>query len=474
MYAGGAPMPWQHDVACVLGERDPDTGARCYREAVIVVGRRAGKTRITHGIPLWRGLEALSRPVRHPLTGKRVPYLAASTAQNHKAAGRRLAETWANVVAAAPALQSSGRYLRGENYTAIELAYRTRAAGRWQTNPFSSRLAVFPPVPHAVLGDEYLWLAIDESRTLTMADGQDLLEAASPTLTTYDGLSQLVWLSNEAKGAGGWLSELKERGRAAVRRGDTDGLAYFEFAMERDDDVEDPAVWRRVHPALGHVLSEAALAKELHTLGADAFAREYLCLEDEATSDAPINAARWTELTSDGDWPDGVHRWLGVDVSPDRWTAAIAGAARGRDGTVRVELLWHGPGSQVADEVIARRRPTGTRLGGVRLAPSQADVTARLVAAGVPAETVTPTGYAHACQRLADLVRDGRLTHPEQPDVARALAAGRRSWRDAAWTWAARVSDADITPAVALTLAAAAADDSRPGPVVRSRGRDTP
>src|SRR4029079_12772614 len=56
LYAGGPLMAWQRHCADIAGERDPDTGLLVYDTVTLIVGRRAGKTRITHGVPLARGL----------------------------------------------------------------------------------------------------------------------------------------------------------------------------------------------------------------------------------------------------------------------------------------------------------------------------------------------------------------------------------------------------------------------------------
>ena len=65
LYAGGPLMGWQREVADVALERDPETGRYVYDSITLIVGRRAGKTRLTHGVPLTRGLlgpVALTRP----------------------------------------------------------------------------------------------------------------------------------------------------------------------------------------------------------------------------------------------------------------------------------------------------------------------------------------------------------------------------------------------------------------------------
>lgn len=73
--------------------------------------------------------------------------------------------------------------------------------------------------------------------------------------------------------AGTWESVYfntkRAAGRAAVERGDTDAFAYFEWSAPDDADLWDRDVWRATHPALGHTITEEALAAEISKMVAD-------------------------------------------------------------------------------------------------------------------------------------------------------------------------------------------------------------
>jgi hypothetical protein len=90
----------------------------------------------------------------------------------------------------------------------------------------------------------------------------------------------------------------------------------------------------------------------------------------------------------------------------------------------------------------------------------------RLELAGLDLLRTGAAQMARACADLVDqIVADPpTLAHRGQEVLDRAVAeAGRRPVGDAGWAWSRRVSDTDISPLVAATLAAWSAR-SRPVP----------
>lgn len=466
MFAGGALFPWQRLVADVAGEKLPD-GSFAYDEVIIVVGRRAGKTRLTHGVPLRRGIKALSEPIRHPVTGRRTPYLAAATAQNMTSAAKRLRETWDTFRTAAPTAAALSRHLTGVNHAAIELDWRRRVDGRWQANQWASRLSVFPPTAHAVRGDEYQFVSVDESLVLSVEDGQDIYEAAGPALSTFPGAAQMWWLSNEGKDARGWLAQLKERGRAVSAAGVNTGTAYFEWSMADDDDPENPDTWHRVHPAMGYVLSESQCFRDLEKWGVDAFAREYLCKESKAADQAAIDPAQWaaTALQDTAPPPPPGSLAFGVDVAKDRSRASLA-AAYIVDGVMYWSILWTGPPHMLFAEVRAQAaalRPKSVHFDHF----SAGSIAAEGYSWWTPIQVRELTA---ACAGVIDRLGSNRLVHAPHFELDDAAAAAvTRPISDAGFAWGRRASAGSIAPLVACTLAGHGAETGNVRPTIVTR-----
>lgn len=422
--------PWQQQLVDVARERDPASGMLAYDTVVVVVGRRGGKSRITHGIPT---AEALS---------SRSTYLAASTAQNMTGATKRLRETWAVFRSSAPELASTSRMLTGVNHASIEWRYRRRTAGGWEPDPTVAALRVFPPTADAVRGDAYRFVSIDEALTLTMNDGQALLEAAGPTLAEHHGNAQLWILSNEGKDPGGWLRDLKRRGRAAAAAGVNRGMCYVEYAMTADDDPADPAVWRRVHPSIGHNLTEAALHAELDRLGVESFAREYLNYATDDDPDEAIPLHAW-----DGCTPGrrrGTPVVAAFDVTLDRLRCSLVGVTDER----HVSLIDTGPLADLPDMI----REHADGLPVVAL-PGQTAVAEQLRRDDIVVRLLSGREYRTACQMLHDDVVARRVHHHHQPQLRAAWERAGRAWHGDTWVLSARRSDGDITAAAAASAA---------------------
>lgn len=465
LYAGGPLMAWQKHVADIAGERDPDTGLLVYDTVTLIVGRRAGKTRITHGVPLARGLMGpvtITRPTGAVAT---VPYLAASTAQNATQAIKRLAETYDTFREyAPPAITKSCRMLSGVNHAAIELNYRRREHGHYRRNPWASKLSVFPPTPHGVRGDKYLFLSIDEALTLTATDGAEIMQAARPTLSEFAGHAQLWIVSNEGQESAGFLRQRKESGRAAVLEGRNTGHAYFEWSMSPDDDPANPDVWRNVHPALGETLTESALARDLEELGLDAFAREYLNYSAPADVAGPPLAAVWESLAAATPDVLPAQRAYAFEVSYGRDTGVIVAAWVIPEG-VQIAVVDQRPGTAwLAAEIekLARHDKTATIVYD-SLGPA-AGLGRILEHRKLPKLSAAGSGDPRAaCGAFIDLAIENRLRHDGDTELAASAAGALTRPSGDALYFDRRRSPVDVAPIVAASLAALAA--LRPAPV---------
>jgi hypothetical protein len=284
------------------------------------------------------------------------------------------------------------------------------------------------------------------------------MEAARPTLSEFAGHAQLWIVSNEGKESAGFLNARKALGRAGVAEGRTSGNAYFEWAMTDEDDPTDPAVWHRVHPALGITLTEAALRRDLEEFGPEAFAREYLNWTPEREETGPPLSGLWDALAEPVPAELPPRRSYAFEVSYDR-TSAVILAAWPTDTGVSVAVVDQRPGTgwlpYAITELAAHDRTDSIVFDA--LGPA-ADVGRLLVHKSTPRlEAVGAGDPRAACGAFIDAVREKRLRHDGDPELAAAAAGAiTRPVGDLIY-WDRRRSPVDVSPIVAATLAAFAA-----------------
>jgi len=251
--------------------------------------------------------------------------------------------------------------------------------------------------------------------------------------------------------------------RKFCRRGRADGagkLAYFEFCADMDCDQADPVSWSAANPALGIRISEEFVEMERGALG-DEFARERLghWNPDENAGDRVIPAVKWSECVDLKSGPVGPVAF-GLDVTPsrDRGAFAVAGAA-GAGGT-HVEITDHEPGT---DWLVARAKDLQDKWGGVLAVSAGSPAASLLVeleAAGVRVLEVSNSDHAQACGAFYDAVMQGTLRHLGQPNLTVAVDGADRKFHGDSWLCSRRLSNVDISPLVAVTLAKWAHDQA--------------
>lgn len=438
-------MPWQQHVVDVAFEIDPATGRLAYREIVLTVPRRSGKSALLLAVLIHRMIAMGSGQV------------AAFTMQNGLQARMRLRREWKPLLESSAALKdvfdpsmfSGAEALIFRNGSRLEVVAGTSSSGHGATLD----LAV-----------------VDEA----FDQPDDRLEQAfRPAIRTQPN-AQLWWVSTAGSPTDLWF-----RGKVEAARAGADnptGTAIFEWSAAEDASPADPAVWWGCMPALGYVrangsgLTEADIAEEWRAMTAggseDGFRRAYLNQWVGYANESAIDPIAWQGLLDPASLPLDPLTFA-VDVTPDRERASIAVGARRKDGLIHVETVAAQSGTGwVADSV--KRLTSSWRCGPLRVL-SKEPLGLELDRVGVDVRYVTPGDYAQACAGLYDLVQHAGLRWNGEPDLARrlsvAVAAGRKKAQGEAFTWA-RKDATDISPLVAVTLAAhgvAAQDLNRPG-----------
>jgi len=425
-------LPWQTEAAGVLNETLPD-GSMAYPIGVIMVPRQVGKS-------TWVFDDLLGRIIEQP------DYRAAYTAQTAVAASERFGER----LSALPQTILAD-YLKGRRSQGSERITVSRPVGHALPGAIPSFVRVFPPRDGALRGSALDEVVIDEAQEVGELEGTALDQTILPTFTTRPR-RQLILVGTAGNDASKYLARY-----LALARGGAAGVAVVEYGATEDDDYEDPAVWRRVHPGLAAGLTdEAALRSALQVMGAESFGREYLCVWTDS-GNRLINTRTWNRCRRVKARPRaGVAPVIAFDVAFDRSATAIVGCWPDLDGVPVLEVIAYEPGTDWAagrlDELRRNHRPP------LVVAPNEGPaltIVDELRRKGwTSLRQTTPPEYAAACMSTYDDIERAGMGHRnEQPLNAAVSGAGKRPSGDGGWVWSRRTSTADISPLTAGSLA---------------------
>jgi hypothetical protein len=267
-------------------------------------------------------------------------------------------------------------------------------------------------------------------------------------------------------GSGGLSTSLKAwEIRRAAMAGDGGRLAYTEMTAELpagglpdEFDPLDPDVWYRCIPGLGMWVLEEDVRAQYDDLGADAFAREILCVWETplGSESSVIVLDAWDALEDKAS--EAVGRVvLALDVTPrgngPQW-ATVAAAGRRDDGIIHVESVMHRPGtSWVVGEVPDLMRRAGCDSIRIEKSGPASSLILGLAEVGVVVDEVSTADHARATGQFIDAVSSASLRHLGQQSLRSAVVAAKLRATGDADLWARRSSKMDITPLVAATLA---------------------
>lgn len=439
-------MPWQQYVADVALELDPVTGRLAYDEIGLTVPRQSGKSTLILA-------KAVHRASATQFFGgrQRIVY----TAQTRNKAREKWEEDYAADLKAsktfAPKIKThfgnGNEHIRFANGSRFGIEANTEKAGHGGT-----------------LDEAY----IDEA--FAQVDNR-LEQAFRPAMITRPN-TQLAWVSTAGWSDGSpFLLGKVARGREQVEMGVREGLAYFEWSADPDADPEDPDVWRSCMPALGHTITEEAIAAELRAMAdnlAD-FRRAYLnqWVAKGAGEEAVIDPDAWAMLEGREDKrPTPVA--FSVEVSEDRKWSQIGLAGVRSDGRRHVQIVEARRGTRwVAErvqELVAEWKPLAVALNPSGPAGS---LLGALAERGVDVVKVGGQELGQACGLFVDSVDDESLAHTGQPQVAVAIGAATKRRMGSSWAWKPR-DGTDISPLWAVTIALHALDRARASKKARS------
>lgn len=296
---------------------------------------------------------------------------------------------------------------------------------------------------------------IDEA----FAQEDDRLEQAFKPAMITRAQPQLWVLSTAGTSKSTYLRSKVDAGRAQVAAGLSEGVCYFEWSAPPDADPSDPATWWACMPALGHTVTEEAVAGFYQSMKLSEFRRAFL---NQWPDDAPdewtvIKRPSWDAIEDSRSEIFGSVAFA-VDVTPDRKFGSIAVVGRRADGLRHVEIVAHQNGTGWIPETVRKLHRTWKPVAVVIDASGPAgSVIAEIESHGI--EVVKPTirDIGQACGQFYDAVvpADGRptLRHIGQAELNAALAGATKRHIKDVWAWNRRGLSVDISPLVASTLA---------------------
>lgn len=410
-------------------EVDPDTGLLAYREVWFSVMRQSGKTTLALPMEVHRCVS--------PSWGS--PQRVVYTAQTGWEAKTKFLEDQVPIIEASAlarlVTKAGGGRIR-------------RAQGDWGANfgGTGGAIDVLGSSPSAGHGRTLDLGVIDEA----WKDEDDRREQAILPAMVTRPMAQLLGFSTMGTDASTYLNRKVDTGRAAASDDAGSGMAYFEWSIPEDANIDDPEVWWTYMPALGHTISEAAVAHARQTMSDGEFRRAF-GNQKTAASERVIPAPVWDAVQDPTAEPSGDLTW-GVDllrnVEGHDDAAAIAAAGSGC-----VALIDHRPGTAwLVDRMKQLYEQRGGRIviDGGGPAASVAD---EMEDAGLPVVRLPNAAVVSACGRLYDAVADRKVrVYPSRP-LDEAVAGLAKKVVGDRFVWARTASTADVTPLVAATLA---------------------
>lgn len=479
-------LPWQCWALIHVLELLPDNSLR-YRTVVLLVARQNGKSLLSQVLGLWFMYVYGCR-------------LVLGTAQDLDTAE----EVWAGAVEMVTEKDDQDEYLHPELAELVERVWRVngkkalllRSGERWKVKA-ATRGAGRGLSGDVIFLDELRehqsWDAWGAITKTTMARAMALIlcmsnagDAASIVLRYLRKLAVTAVVENG--GPTELLSEVEDLERLTSEAiadyaaegveeleeylEDEDTLGIFEWSAPPGCDIWDRDGWAQANPSLGYTITERAIAAAARTDPEWIFRTEVLCQWSSGTIDGPFPPGAWAKSCDpQSSIADGSLVTWGIDVSWDRTMAYIAAAGVRDDGLLHVEVVAQRAGTDWLVEWLTARPDRASRPVAVQAKGAPASgLAAALEDAGIAVVGANGPDLAAACGALYDRIRaavgDGngtaQLRHLVQPvlDTAAATAATRPLGD--AWVWDRRKSPSDISPLVAVTLAAWACEASTP------------
>jgi phage terminase large subunit-like protein len=420
-------LPWQQHIA-LNAHRVQDDGSWESRVCGVVVARQSGKThllrmRILAGLLLW---------------GER---LIVATAQSREVA----LETFRGVVEVAEGTPEISRQIRRVARTNGKEELELKNGARYR---------IVAPTPGGARGLTADLAIIDELRE---HHDWNVWAALTYTLQTTGGQ---LWVASNAGAADSVvLNSIREQALAEMAGGEDRSLYYAEWSADPKRDIDDREGWAEANPSLGYLISEDTIAARRKTDPVNVFKTEALCQWVDVL-DSPWPADAWADCTVDDlEIATDAPSFLGIDVTPDRRSAALTLVQQLDDGKVGVHLLqtWQAEGAVDDLEIAGAVAPIARRLRARSVAFDRytaISIAQRLAQVGIPTGDCSGPAFYQACDETLSAMVAGRIVHGGQETLTEhVLGCAKKTTSDGGWRIVRKGSSGTIAAAVAMVMA---------------------
>jgi phage terminase large subunit-like protein len=432
----GQPFhPWQQLVADVALEYDPETGLLAYPLVIVTISRQTGKTTLVFAFELDRCIHCDEWGA---------PQRVAYSAQTGWDARRKLIDDQAPLLEESPLKGFVKRILRGTGNEAfifktgsrIDLISGDKGAGHGRTLDLGVIDEAFDDV--------------DDRREGAMVPAMRNRRNAQRLVTSTAGTDESIY-----------LRRLVRLGRSAVEEGKTEGIAYFEWSVPKEDDPDydggawnDPETWRRYLPALDET-AERTMQHALESMSESEFRRAFLNQWTTLETDRVIPAEIWDAVCKRDAAPKAPLK-LALDINEDRSLGSLAAVGVGVGELVDT---FEGT-SRVVERCVevSKKHKAPIVIDNTGPAISFAD---EIETQGAKVQRLTGPEVAVACAKFFDAVMDKTITVRESAQMDVAVAAARKKPQGDRFVWKRTKAAADVTPLIALTLAFGAPEQRR-------------
>lgn len=294
-------------------------------------------------------------------------------------------------------------------------------------------------------------LVCDEAQEL----GEDALEALTPTTSAAPSGDPLTIFTGTPPSPS-MNGEVFTRIRTGAIRGTDPRIAWLEWSVDGDVDLDDRENWAATNPALGIRLNLDTLEAERARFSDAGFARERLGMWASEATLAVIPGSVWNALRVDADGvPAGDPAAFAVDASHERQLAigvCVGDAKRTHVELAEMGLMPEDTSGVVAWLVERAGRHVPVVIDGMSPAAS---LVPALKAARVRVVVTQANDMAKACGGLFDAAHEGTVSHFGQDAVDLALAGAKKRPIGTAggWGWDRKDPETNLAPLVAVTLA---------------------
>jgi phage terminase large subunit-like protein len=237
--------------------------------------------------------------------------------------------------------------------------------------------------------------------------------------------------------------------RQEALSGEATDLAWIEIGADDDADLDDPQQWMK-NPSIPHRTPLHAIQRLRRRLDDTGFRHEALGIWD-TDEGSVFDIARWESLM-DLDVPTPHSAALLIDVSPDRRWSTIAMAGDAGDGERSLVMVYSVKGtSQVVPQVVELIEKRDIIEVAIFAGGTARILEPALVEAGVEYEKLTAGDMAAAYGALQEAIKDGTVTHVNQPELNFAMEMTKTRFLQSgeAEAFDRRGHSVNISPAVA-------------------------